>query len=199
MKQVIGLTGPTGAGKSLVAARFAAAGFLVVDADVIAREVVRPGGELLLRLAEEFGPEILRADGSLDRRALAALAFSAPERTARLNAILHPPIRAAIAAAIERAGDTPVLLDAPQLFEGECDALCDVVIGVLADRATRLARICERDGLTRAEAERRMGAQPDDAFYLSRCDRILYNNDDPVSLAEAADRLIAERTEETHD
>ena len=199
MKQVIGLTGPTGSGKSLVAARFAAAGYLVIDADVVAREVVRPGSELLPRLAEAFGPAILRADGTLDRRALASLAFASPEATARLNAILHPPIRAAIAAAIERAGERPVLLDAPQLFEGECDALCDRVVGVLADRAIRLARICARDGLTREEAERRMSAQPDDAFYLARCDRILYNNDDPSALAAATDRLISEIREDTHE
>ena len=199
MKLVIGLTGPTGAGKGLVAARFAEAGFLVLDADVVAREVVRPGSECLPVLAEEFGPAVLREDGSLDRRALAAAAFASREATLRLNAILHPVIRARLAAAVEAAGQTPVLIDAPQLFEGECDTLCTATVAVLATPALRRERICLRDGLTPEEAEQRMSVQPDDAFYLDRCDHILYNNADAASLAAAADRLIAQLTEEPHE
>lgn len=196
MRIVIGLTGPTGAGKGLVAARFAAAGFQVLDADAVSREVVRPGSECLPRLADAFGPAVLKEDGSLDRRALAAAAFATRENTARLNAILHPVIRARLAAAVERAGDRPVLIDAPQLFEGACDALCDVTVAVLASPVLRKERICRRDGLTAEEADRRMSVQPGDAFYLARCDHILYNDADPARLEAEADRLVARLLEE---
>ncbi|MBP5618005.1 MAG: dephospho-CoA kinase, partial [Clostridia bacterium] len=116
-----------------------------------------------------------------------------------LNAILHPVIRARLAAAVERAGETPVLIDAPQLFEGECDSLCTATVAVLATPALRRERICRRDGLTPEEAEQRMSVQPDDAFYLDRCDHILYNNADAASLAAATDRLITSLTEEPHE
>lgn len=190
MKTVVGLTGPTGSGKSTVAARFAAAGFVIVDADRIAREAVAPGSALLPVLADAFGAEILRPDGSLDRAALARVAFATAENTARLNAITHPTIVAAIKAEIEAADGRPVLLDAPQLFEGGCESLCTVTLGVLADRDVRLSRIMRRDGLSEEDARRRMDAQPDDDFYRQNCDAVLYNNGEKSELVRAADAWI---------
>lgn len=190
MTTVVGLTGPTGSGKSTAAARFAAAGFVIVDADRIARQVTAPGSDRLPALAEAFGREILRPDGSLDRRALAKIAFSSPENTARLNALTHPAIVAAMRAEMAAAGDRPVLLDAPQLLEGGCAPLCDVIVGVLADPDIRLARIQRRDGLSEKDARRRMQAQPDDAFYRENCHVILENNGDSAAFSAAVDAWI---------
>lgn len=168
---VLGLTGPTGSGKSLLAAALSRAGYPIVDADELARAVTAPGSPTLGELARAFSPDILRADGTLDRRRLAALAFSSPEATARLNAVTHPAILALMKerlAMLEEQGCPAAVLDVPLLYESGADALCDRVAVVLAPRAERQRRILRRDGLSPEEAQRRMAAQPDDAYYSGR-------------------------------
>lgn len=168
---VLGLTGPTGSGKSRVAARLAAEGFPVVDADRLARQVTEPGSPTLAELARAFSPAILREDGTLDRRKLAALAFASPEATARLDAVTHPAILALgrrRLAELAAAGYRAAVLDAPLLYESGADALCERVAVVLAPREERRRRILARDGLTPQEADRRMAAQPEDTFYTGR-------------------------------
>ena len=185
----LGLTGPTGAGKSTVARLLEQNGIPLVDADAIARTVTEKGSPVLSALADTFGKDILFPDGSLDRRALAAVAFSSKENTEKLNAVTHPAILARIRRALADATGDAVVLDAPLLFETGLDALCDHTAAIVADEAVRLARITARDGISEEEAKKRMAVQPDTAFYAARADILLYNNGDRSPAMLAADRL----------
>lgn len=185
----LGLTGPTGAGKTTVAHLLEQNGIPLVDADAIARTVTEKGSPVLSALADTFGKEILFPDGSLDRRALAAVAFSSKENTEKLNAVTHPAILARIRRALADATGDAVVLDAPLLFETGLDALCDHTAAIVADEAVRLARITARDGISEEEAKKRMAAQPDTAFYAARADILLYNNGDRSPAMLAADLL----------
>ncbi len=190
----IGLTGPTGAGKSTVAAVFAAAGVPVIDADKLAREVTLPGEPTLAALSRAFGADILFEDGTLDRKKLAARAFSSPENTARLNAVTHPAILQKMnerLLLLQKAGTRAVVLDAPLLFEAGLHHLCDHTVAVLAPEALRLARIRERDSLDDAAARLRLQAQPAEEFYRSRAETVLQNDGDPAALERQAKDLLA--------
>lgn len=197
---ILGLTGPTGAGKSVVAARLSAAGIPVVDTDGLAREVTAAGHPCLLQLAEAFSPAILREDGTLDRAALASRAFASPEATARLNAITHPHIFALTEkrlAAFWKQGIPMAAVDAPVLFESGMDRMCDRTVAVLAPSAVRLERICARDNISEAQAQARMSAQPDDGFYEERADDLLYNEGDLAAFEETVTAWITRLREET--
>lgn len=199
---VIGLTGPTGAGKSTVAAVWREAGLPVIDADRLARQVTAPGSLCLAQLAEAFSPAILRPDGTLDRAALAARAFASPEETARLNAITHPAIVARIRQALEEAADAghpAAVIDAPLLFEAGVDALCSRIVAVLAPRELRLARVMARDGLSRAAAEQRMAAQPPDSFYVRPDVTVLHNDAEEEALRAQALRYLGAQEGRWHD
>lgn len=184
MSCIIGLTGPTGAGKSEAARALAAEGCAVVDADRVSREAVEQP-ECLNALAEAFGADILRPDGTLDRRALAWRAFETREKTQLLNDITHPRILQYIRQQLQHALDSgaeAVVVDAPLLFESKLDAVCQVNIAVLAPAEVRLQRICARDGLSEEEAVRRMNIQPQDAFYITRADYVFQNAKEPEAL-----------------
>lgn len=185
----LGLTGPTGAGKSTVARLLEQNGIPLVDADAIARTVTEKGSPVLSALADTFGKDILFPDGSLDRRALAAVAFSSKENTEKLNAVSHPAILARIRRALADATGDAVVLDAPLLFETGLDALCDHTVAIVADEAVRLARITARDGISEEAAKKRMAVQPDTAFYAARADILLYNNGDRSPAMLASDLL----------
>lgn len=192
---VLGLTGPTGAGKSTVADYFRHRGCPVIDADQTARAVTAPGSRSLEALADAFSADILRPDGSLDRRRLAARAFADRQSTARLNAILHPLILDRLKKelkALSDAGYAAVLLDAPQLYEAGAEILCNRVAAVLAPAAQRMARIMKRDGLTRQEAEGRMAAGQPDSFFREKGAVILWNDGDMAALLEKARALYQE-------
>lgn len=185
----LGLTGPTGAGKSTVARLLEQNGIPLVDADAIARTVTEKGSPVLSALADTFGKDILFPDGSLDRRALAAVAFFSKENTEKLNAVSHPAILARIRRALADATGDTVVLDAPLLFETGLDALCDHTVAIVADEAVRLARITARDSISEEAAKKRMAVQPDTAFYAARADILLYNNGDRSPAMLASDLL----------
>lgn len=190
---ILGLTGPTGAGKSTVAGLLAGLGFAVIDADQVAREVMEPGSPLLLELRDRFGGDILREDGSLNRKLLAARAFSSKEGSAALNAITHPAICRQAKSRMEAlaaAGNSFLLFDAPLLFESGADQICDVTACVVANDESRLARIMERDGISRDEGLLRMSAQPPASFYTGRCDYVLKNNGDAELLRTQVETLM---------
>ncbi len=171
-KPVIGLTGPTGAGKSTVASAFRRFGCAVVDADRAARCVAELP-ECLARLKEAFGAGILAPDGTLDRRELARLAFSSPENTQRLNAATHPAIIAECERQIMAARESDcraVVLDAPLLFESGKQGLCDATVAVITPDASRLRRIMARDGIPENAARQRMAAQHGNDYFLCRAD-----------------------------
>ena len=171
---IIGLTGPTGSGKSTFSAMLASRGFYVADGDRAARAVVQPGSPLLLRLAEAFGADILAPDGSLDRALTAKRAFSTPESVQTLNALMHPAIERFLFDEIAQHTDCRgAVIDAAALIESGIADKCDLLAVTLAPRETRLARIMQRDGLTSEQAEARMHAQPDDSFYTDCADVVL--------------------------
>lgn len=176
---VIGLTGQSGAGKTLVSRMLKERNLAVINADQVARDVVDKGKECLLDLAVQFGVGILTPDGYLDRKKLSDEVFDDPEKLKHLNRIIFPYITKEIDNQIDtmkRSGERLVVLDAPTLFESGYDKKCDRVISVLASRDERMHRIVMRDRITYEDAERRLNAQHDDAFYASRSDFVLENN-----------------------
>ena len=188
---VVGLTGGSGAGKSVVSAALAAKGAGWVDADAVYHGLCTPGSELLRTLEETFGG-VLTAEGALDRPALAKKVFSDKTQLQKLNGITTPRIRAAMAqraAELFAAGCPVVLYDAPTLFQTGIDADCACVIGVIADRETRMARIMARDGLSEEAAAARIGNQPDSDFYRARCKFIIENNGTAEEAAASAEAL----------
>ncbi|WP_457028220.1 dephospho-CoA kinase [Kitasatospora sp. P5_F3] len=183
----IGLTGGIGAGKSEVSRQLAALGALIVDSDLIAREVVAPGTDGLRAVAAEFGPSVLRADGSLDRPALGALVFADPERLAALNAIVHPLVRARSAELEAAAGERDVVVhDVPLLAENGLAPLYDQVVVVDASDEARIDRLVRLRGMTEAEARARMAAQADRETRLAIADLVIDNSG---SLDELAPRV----------
>lgn len=173
MSFVIGLTGPTGAGKSSVTTVAEELGFKVVDCDKLARKAVERGsaGHGALMLA--FGTEILNRDGEINRKKLAEIAFSTPENTELLNKTVLPYIMMLVR---EEIDCDKVLLDAPTLFESGADNLCDEVIAVISDEKTRLDRIMARDNIDEEAALLRIKAGKPDEFYIEKTDNIVYND-----------------------
>ena len=156
----VGLTGGVASGKSTVARILDELGAVVIDADVLAREVVAPGTEGLRRVVEEFGPDVLAPDGSLDRPRLGAVVFGDAEARRRLEAIVHPLVRARGRELEEAAPQGSVVVhDIPLLTEtGQADRF-DAVLVVDVPVETQVQRMLEQGGLTRAEAEARVAAQ----------------------------------------
>ena len=176
---ILGLTGPTGAGKSTASAALMDFGCAVIDADRIAREVVAPQSACLKELQQEFGDDIVNEKGLVLRSLLAQRAFSTPEKTQRLNEITHPYITERVHQTMEelsRTGVDIIVLDAPLLLESGEDQLCDLVIAVTAPFELRLERIMKRDSIGREAALTRMQAQNDEAYYLQRADYVLHGD-----------------------
>lgn len=191
--KTVGLTGSTGAGKSEIARRMAAREhWAVIDADAISRLVVEKGQPTLALLTEHFSAAVLNPDGTLNRARLAALAFADPEKTAALNAIVHPAvireIQAQRAAAVA-AGKRVVVIDAPLLLQAGLDSDCDYTVAVTAPPEVRRARICARDGISAEAAAQRMSAQPGDDYYAARVSEVLTNDGDMAALAAKVEAL----------
>lgn len=198
---IVGLTGPTGSGKSEVSRVLADQHIPVIDADKLARQVVEPGSECLNRLVQEFTEDILQDDGSLNRRQLAKRAFATPEDTKLLNSITHPYIierTKKILMTLEQMREPAAVIDAPLLFESGMDAICELTVAVVSPYERRLARIMERDSLTRTQAEQRMSAQQDEAFYAGRADHVLRNEGDVEQLRVQALELARYIREWSH-
>jgi dephospho-CoA kinase len=178
---VVGITGQSGAGKSVVSDMLRAGGFPVIDADSVAREVTRKGGPCLADLALEYGTGILDSSGSLNRRALGRLVFGQPDKLARLNEITHPYIIGEIEREIARLlkkGERAVFIDAPILFESGADKLCDKIVAVVAPKSVRVARIKERDGLSDEEARARAASQQKREYYAAKSNILIENRSD---------------------
>ncbi|MFD3746914.1 dephospho-CoA kinase [Nocardia sp. NPDC058633] len=181
----IGLTGGMGAGKSTVARTLVELGAVLIDSDAIAREVVAPGTPGLAALVEEFGERILKPDGSLDRPALAAVAFADDVSRGKLNAITHPLVGARTA---ELIGDAPadaiVVQDIPLLVENGLAPLMQLVVVVGAQEETRLRRLVEHRGVDEADARVRIAAQATDDQRRAVADVWLDNNGAPDVVEE---------------
>jgi dephospho-CoA kinase len=196
---LIGLTGGIASGKSVVSSRLAERGAVVVDADVLAREVVEPGTPGLAAIAERFGPQVIAADGTLDRPALGAIVFSDPGKRLMLNSITHPAVwkraRELFAAAEARAPRAIVVYDVPLLVEaaGDRPIAFDLVVVVQAGEQTRLRRLVELRGMTEDEARHRIGSQATDAERLAIADVVIDSDGTLEATLAAADDLY-ERT-----
>jgi dephospho-CoA kinase len=156
------LTGGIATGKSYVRARLTSHGIPALDGDTLARDAVAPGSPGLDAVTERFGPDVLQPDGSLDRRRLGALVFADPQARADLEAIVHPRVREATSAWLDRladGGESLAIVDIPLLFETGRERDFDRVIVTSCPRNQQIARIVERDGLSPAEAEARIDAQ----------------------------------------
>jgi dephospho-CoA kinase len=192
--QVFGLTGGLASGKSSVAAHWRGRGLPVLDADVLARDVVAPGQSALNELAAEFGAQVLQG-GQLDRKRLAQLVFGNPERLRRLEAITHPRIlalRTQRLAELAAAGEPLVCSEVPLLYEKGLDAELRPVVVVTVPDALQRQRARQRDGSSAAEVEARLAAQLPLAEKLRRADHVIDNQGSPEATFEQADRVLLE-------
>ena len=193
--RVVGLTGGIASGKSTFAALLRARGAPVIDADALSRTVVEPGAPALAAIAREFGPEVLLADGALDRKRLGARVFADEAQRRRLEAITHPAIRAAMASETARLaaeGHALAFYDAPLLYEVGLEGALDAVVVVWAPRGRQRERLAQRDGLTPEEAESRLAAQLPIDEKAARADFVVENAGPREALEEKADRLLAD-------
>ena len=191
MSIVIGLTGPTGSGKSSASKIAENFGFQVIDCDKTAREATEKGTEGLKALVSVFGEDILLSDGNLNRKALANKAFKDKASTDLLNKTILPYIADLV---VKQAAGQDTLLDAPTLFESGINKICDKTVAVLADRDIRLKRIIARDNLTLKEAEIRINAGKDEKFFKENADYVLYNNDDENAFLKRFSDILKEIT-----
>jgi dephospho-CoA kinase len=192
----IGLTGGIGSGKSVAARRFAELGALVIDADLVAREVVEPGTDGLAAVVAEFGEQVLDGDGRLDRPALARVVFADEAARDRLNAILHPRIRARVAERIAAApAGTVVVQDVPLLAETGQAGAFDLVVVVEAPAEERVRRLVRDRGMPAEQARARMAAQATDEQRRAIADVLLVNDGTPEDLRAQVDRCWAEHVQ----
>lgn len=178
--KILGLTGGSGTGKSAACTAFARLGCGVIDADATYRTLCDTCEPMLKEIQNIFG-DVFSTDGTLDRKKLGAIVFADAQKLQQLNAITHPYIRQAARdafAAYSKRGCLLCIYDAPVLFEGQMETLCDKTCAVLAARNTRIARIVARDAITEEYAALRIDAQKDDAFYRERCDYVVQNDAD---------------------
>ncbi len=172
---VVAITGGIGSGKTTVANQFAALGVEVVDADLIARDVVAPGTPALAAIASHFGPEMLIGQGLLDRRALRERIFSDPAAKSWLNALLHPIIRSEMLRQCAAASSPYCLLVVPLLVENRLTELADRVLVIDVDEATQIERTCRRDGVSREQAQAILASQASRSERLAMADDVLDN------------------------
>jgi len=191
----IGLTGGIGSGKSTVAVMLAERGALIVDADRIAREVVEPGTPGLAAVVAEFGDAVRRPEGALDRPALAAVVFGDPAARARLDAVVHPLVRARAAELAAAAPPDAVLVhDIPLLVETGQAGSYDLVLVVQTEERTRVARLVAR-GLSAVDALARIASQATDEQRRAVADVVLHNDGDRAALAAQVAQFWTDRVQ----
>ena len=190
---VIGLTGQSGSGKSLLSQRFLTRGIPVLDADQISHQVTENDLDCLKALREKFGSHIFDEAGKLSRKKLGTIVFSSPDKLNLLNVTVFPFITQEIERQIRTAEtekNTLLLLDAPTLYEAGADRFCSYVIAVCAPFELRLERVIKRDMITREAALLRLSAQKEDDFYRTRADYVIYNKGTEKELIQKADEMI---------
>lgn len=188
LNAIIGLTGPTGAGKSILSSVAKEFGFQIIDCDKTARVAVERGTDGLKALVKVFGVDILNEDNTLNRKALAQKAFACAENTKLLNKTILPFITKLVK---EEIKSDKVLLDAPTLFESGMNSICTMTVAVLADTETRLNRIMQRDNMDKESAMLRINAGKTDDFYKQNADFIIYNNDNKENAICEFKKIIA--------
>ncbi|KJL46027.1 Dephospho-CoA kinase [Microbacterium hydrocarbonoxydans] len=190
---LIALTGGIASGKSTIARRLAERGAVIVDADALVREVQAPGTPVLRRIEEEFGADVIAADGALDRAALGQKVFGDPERLAVLNRIVHPAVRAESQRRFDEAllddPEAVVVYDVPLLVEARVDDPWDLVVVAHAPASVRLRRLIELRGMDEAAAQARIDAQVPDDRRLAIADAVIDTGGTVASTLEQVDAL----------
>src|SRR5215470_167050 len=192
---LVGLTGGIATGKSAVATMFRLLGAVIIDADVLAREVVEPGEPALGEIVDEFGRGVITADGRLDRKALAAIVFADADRRRRLEAITHPRIRERFERTLQRMAKEDfrgiVLFDAPVMIESGNYKNMDRLVVVVTDEATQIARLIARDGCTREDALARIRSQMPLSEKARLADHVIDNSGDRGATEDQVRRVHA--------
>lgn len=191
--KIIGITGPIGCGKSYVAQLIEKQGIPTVDADQVYHQLTSVPSPLVAELSKEFGECILTSNGALDRQKLAPIVFKDPDELEKLNAITHKAILAEIKRHLDEYKNTgikAVTLQVPLMFESGADKLCDAVLCVAASEEKRIERICQRDGISKKDAQNRIKNQKEIQFYIANSSETVYN-DDTVDLIEQINNFLA--------
>ena len=174
---LVGLTGGVATGKSTVAKMFKRCGAILIDADKLAREVVEPGKPAWRAIVKQFGKTVLNQNRSLDRQALGSIVFHNPQKRRQLERIIHPRVareqQRLVRWIAKRKPQAVVIYEVPLLFEAGVDKRVDKIIVVTVDRNTQIARLKKRNGLSRAEALRRIRSQMPLAKKIQRADHVL--------------------------
>lgn len=194
---VIGITGPSGAGKGVVSEYLISQNVNVIDADVVYHEVISPPSDCLDELVRHFGQHILDRSGALDRAELAKLVFGEDnrEKLELLNMITHKYVVERIRALLKEltlAGAKACAIDAPLLIEAGLADDCDLTIAVLADKQIRAERIARRDRIDMSSAMARINSQKPDEYYVQNSDAVIYNNGDVECLYEALKKVLTD-------
>lgn len=177
---ILGITGPTGAGKTTVSKLFREKGIKVVDGDILARKIVEPDKPALKELKDAFGEDIKNTDGTLNRKKTAELVFSDPEKLSVLNQITHRYITEEFFK-IASAYDGDIIgFDGAAILDSDVKDICDKILSVVADEEIRLKRIILRDNLTLDEARLRISGQKNNQFYIENSDFLVYNNGEDI-------------------
>lgn len=175
--KVIGITGGSGSGKSIVSHYFKRERVRVIDADEVARYVVRKGTPCLRELTQSFGKEILNKDGTLNRKLLGHMVFSDEGKLALINEITHKYITEEILERINKTEDIDgAVIDAAALLECDLHKYCTAIIAVVAERDLRILRIARRDKISKKDAAERIDAQHPNSYYANAADFVIYNN-----------------------
>ncbi len=192
--KVIGLTGGIGSGKSTVSAYLEQHGYLILDADRIAHDITKKGSPVLQKIADAFGADMLDKDGNLQRKKLAAVAFSTPENKAVLESLTTAEVVRMISQQVEelrkRAEYDIIFIDAPLLFEAGVDKLTDFVWMVSAEEEIRIARVMDRDQITRADVLQRIANQMDNEEKIRRSHEVIDNSSGKEELYQQVTALL---------
>ena len=186
---IVGLTGGIGSGKTAASDFFAQQGITIVDADLVARQVVTPGSHCLAAISEHFGEAVLNPDGSLNRRALRQIVFADEQQKQWLNALLHPQIRQQIEHQLAAAQSVYVVLVAPLLLENKLDKLCQRILVVDIPESLQVERTTTRDQTDADQVENIMAAQLARQERLQRADDVVDNSGSQQYLQQQLEKL----------
>lgn len=193
MANIIGLTGQTGAGKSSVREILKKKGATVIDADTVAHDITDNNVNCIYDIVNHFSCLVLNEKGKINRKALGKRVFSDKKELLALNKIIFPYILEAIEhevlGYIAKGAET-VVIDGATVIESGCGKMCDVLVSVVAEEETRLTRIIKRDGISKADAERRVSAQKPEEFYTENSDFVIRNDSTPAELERSVNSVL---------
>ena len=193
MANIIGLTGQTGAGKSSVREILQKKGAAVIDADTVAHDITDNNVNCIYDIVNRFSCLVLNEKGKIDRKALGKRVFSDKKELLALNKIIFPYILEAIEHEVLgyiAKGAENIVIDGATVIESGCGKMCDVLVSVVAEEETRLTRIIKRDGITKADAERRVSAQKPEEFYTENSDFVIRNDSTPAELERSVNSVL---------